>query len=71
MATARNRKRYRYGRPRTVRFKTGTGPIAFKARDRVPTGANRPPAGGATYRDKRGRYAKRGKKISPRQDSLF
>ena len=61
----------RYGKKQTISFKAKRRRVSFQGRKRLPTGANRPPAGGAKFRDSKGRFSKKGRRLPGRQQTLF
>jgi len=61
----------RYGRKQAITFQAGRRRVSFRGRKRIATGANRPPAGGAKFRDSKGRFSKEGRRLPGRQQTLF
>lgn len=61
----------RYGSKQTITFRAGRRRVSFQGRKRLASGANRPPAGGAKFRDSKGRFAKKGRRLPGRQQTLF
>ena len=74
MATPRNSKRYRYGKPRSICFVANRDEVCMTGRKRVPKGVGGPPFGGTACRTATTGHYKRcpgGTVHAPRQLGLF